>query len=247
VKIFAFDDHQRLLLQNWTETIYSNELASRYVDGVAFHWYDGDAFDIVTQLHHSFPEAMMLSSEVSYEKWRWSNATTLEAGDWSFGEGYAHDIIGNLNAGAIGWKDWNLVLDKNGGPNHLNNECDAAMMADVDAQRLYIHPQYYYVGHFSKFILPGSKRIPTNVKGSIPHVDPKRPYGTCTADDGLQAVAFERPDKRVAVVVLNCGGKSMNFKLKDGTCAIRASVPAHGIQTYLFERHGSRGEEVMYM
>lgn len=236
VKIFVFDDHQKQLLRNWTEVIYSHASASTYAAGVAFHWYDGDAFEIVDHLHRSFPEALLLSTEVSYEKWRWSNSTTLESGDWSFGEGYGHDIIGNLNAGATGWIDWNLLLDRHGGPNHLGNECDAAMMADVDAQRLYIHPQYYYVGHFSKFILQGSRRIPTTVTGSTPKVNRTRPYGTCTAEDGLQAVAFERPDSSMVVVVLNCGGKPIDFKLKSGMCALRLSIPAHAIQTYRFDQ-----------
>ena len=69
-------------------------------------------------------------------------------GDWSFGEGYAHDIMGDLNAGGgrhrissyfvarsaymvnhislvqgAGWIDWNLLLNEDGGPNHVGNVC----------------------------------------------------------------------------------------------------------------------------
>merc|ERR1739848_589246 len=106
-------------------------------------------------------------------------------------------------------------------------------MADVETQQPYIHPQYYYMGQFSKFILPGSRRVPISVTGSARHVEPGRPYGTCTAEDGLQAVAFERPDARIALVVLNCGDEPLRFKLKNGKCALRAQIPAHGIQTYL--------------
>lgn len=51
--------------------------------------------------------------------------------------GYAHDIMGNLNAGAVGWIDWNMLLDDTGGPNHVGNVCDAPMMASVtDQERL---------------------------------------------------------------------------------------------------------------
>merc|ERR1719313_2359356 len=108
-------------------------------------------------------------------------------------------------------------------------------MADIQAQRLYIHPQYYYIGHFSKYIPQGSRRIPTDIKGSAPHVsNTSRPYGTCTDEDGLQAIAFELPDGNITSVVLNCGDKPMDFKLKNGRCALRGSIPGHGIQTYIF-------------
>lgn len=38
-------------------------------------------------------------------------------GHWHFGETYAHDIIRDLTHWSIGWVDWNMVLDTNGGPN----------------------------------------------------------------------------------------------------------------------------------
>jgi hypothetical protein len=39
----------------------------------------------------------------------------------SNGERYAHDILGDLNAFVQGWTDWNVLLDAQGGPNHLQN------------------------------------------------------------------------------------------------------------------------------
>ena len=38
-------------------------------------------------------------------------------------------LLGNLNAGAHGIIDWNLLLDAQGGPNHKNNFCQAPLMA----------------------------------------------------------------------------------------------------------------------
>ena len=29
---------------------------------------------------------------------------------------YGADIMGNINAGAAGWIDWNILLNENGGP-----------------------------------------------------------------------------------------------------------------------------------
>lgn len=71
----------------------------------------------------------------------------VSLGSWETGESYAYDIIGDLNAWAVGWVDWNMLLDKQGknhhfhcmfsknhkgGPNHLNNFCDASLLVDTD-------------------------------------------------------------------------------------------------------------------
>lgn len=34
-------------------------------------------------------------------------------------------MIGNLNEGMNTFFDWNLILDQEGGPNHVKNFCDA--------------------------------------------------------------------------------------------------------------------------
>lgn len=231
-------DHNKDAVYTWARTMYNHPAASSYTSGIAFHWYSGDSFDNVARVHKEFPQALLLPSEATWEKAHWGPGTTPASGDWSFGEGYAHDIIGDLNAGAAGWTDWNLLLDTQGGPNHLGNYCDAPMMADAEEKRLYVHPQYYYVGHFSKYIPPGSKRIQSSVTGSNSYGGPIRAYGSCGGEDGLEATAFQLPDGRVAVVVLNCGDEAVDFKLKDGDRAVRASIPAHSIQTYVFQRLG---------
>ncbi|MCW8834191.1 MAG: glycosyl hydrolase, partial [Colwellia sp.] len=41
---------------------------------------------------------------------------------------YARNIIVSLNHWLEGWIDWNIVLDKNGGPNHVGNFCGAPIM-----------------------------------------------------------------------------------------------------------------------
>merc|ERR1711860_33384 len=92
------------------------------------------------------------------------------------------------------------------------------------------------MGHFSKYILPGSKRMGTAILSSHIHSGEARPYGTCDADDGLQATSFLQPqgaDYQVVVVVLNCGKEEMVFKLTDSKFAIKATIPGRAIQTFL--------------
>jgi len=234
VEIFIHD-HNKDHIYNFTKAVFTDPDASKYATGVAYHWYSGDQFDMLQKVKSDFPQATQLASEATYEQYRWKSGTTLAKGDWSFGEGYAHDIINDLNVGAIGWLDWNLVLDQVGGPNHVDNVCDSAVQVNLSKGEVYKHPQYYYIGHFSRFLLPGSLQLATEVKNSQSYQGELRAYGTCSADDGVEAVAAKRPDGQIAVVVLNCGDNAVDFKLQHGELAAKLSLPAHGIQTYMFK------------
>uniref|UniRef100_A0A7S0ATM4 Glucosylceramidase n=1 Tax=Pyrodinium bahamense TaxID=73915 RepID=A0A7S0ATM4_9DINO len=235
IAIFVYDDSKHLLPQ-YVNIALQHPTAAQYVQGAAFHWYTGDLFDRVSNVHQAFPQVMLLASEATYERRMWLPDQSSAYSDWRFGEGYAHDIIGDLNAGAVGWLDWNLLLDKTGGPNHVGNVCDAAVVADCEAQKLDFHPQYYYIGHFSKYIPPGSKRVGTSAKlfsTEYPTSTRPGPYGTCTGRAGLETTAFRRPDGWIAAVVLNCANVHIAFKLRHSASAVNANIPAHAIQTYL--------------
>ena len=64
-----------------------------------------------------------------------------------------------MNAGSNGILDWNIVLDDQGGPNHVGNFCDAPVMYDAEEDILDIRLSYYYLGHFSRFIRPNARRV----------------------------------------------------------------------------------------
>lgn len=239
ILMFAFD-HNKDTLPKWAQAIHANPAASHYLAGLAFHWYAGDGFEAVQQARRDYPQAVLLASEATYEQYRWHAGTTIEKGDWTFGEGYAHDIIGDLNAGSIGWIDWNLLLDQHGGPNHKGNSCDAALLADLASGKVYRHPQYYYVGHFSKFILPGATHLDVKVSGSKQYHGVVRPYGTCTEADGIEATASVRPDGAIVIVVLNCGDGAVDFQIKQGHYIADVNIPAHAIQTYILHEDAAQ-------
>jgi len=239
VKILGYD-HNKDHIEEWADALLGADSASaKYMDGIAFHWYSGSCFDNVANVAESYPDALLLPSEACFELTVLSDdegeATWIANGTWSKGEGYGYDIMGDLNAGSSGWTDWNILLDHEGGPNHVNNFCDAPVIADLreDAERaVYLHPQYFYLGHFSKFLLPDSVRVHSTVGGSdAPGGDCAWPYGGCDATT-LQATAFLRPDGQTAVVVMNCGeDKEMKLAAEGGV--ITNTVPANSIQTYL--------------
>jgi len=71
---------------------------------------------------------------------------------------------------------------------------------------------YYYIGHFSKFIRPGAKRV----------------VSSSTLDE-LQTTAFLNEDGTIAVVVLNATEKAEPFVLWVDGKAAKTESPAHSI------------------
>lgn len=54
--------------------------------------------------------------------------------------------------------DWNLALDTNGGPS-MTYDIDAAVIINQTGAEFYKQPIFYALGHFSKFVPPGAKRV----------------------------------------------------------------------------------------
>src|SRR5258706_16276531 len=90
-------------------------------------------------------------------------------------------MINDFNSGAEGWTDWNILLDERGGPNHVGNFCMAPIHADTRTGKLIYTNSYYYIGHFSKFIRPGARRVVAAPSRSrlllTPVVNPGRSVG----------------------------------------------------------------------
>jgi glucosylceramidase len=210
VKIIVYD-HNRNRIVEWAKTLYDDPAASRYVWGTGFHWYSGDHFDNVGLVHDLYPDKQLLFTEGCFYPFAWKNL-----GDWAAGETYARSMIQDLNHWTVGWVDWNLLLDETGGPNHVGNFCFAPVHADTRADTLAFMNSHYYIGHFSRFVRPGAKRI-----------------ACASSEDDLEAAAFVNPGGRVAVVVLNRSDRSIPFAVKAGDKAARTESPARSIRTFV--------------
>jgi glucosylceramidase len=204
-------DHNRGIMYERAKAIYDDAETAKYVWGTAFHWYVGDHFDNVRLVHEAWPDKNLLMSEAClypFDPGRFQ--------DWSLGEVYGNAIMHDLNNWAAGWTDWNILLDEHGGPNHVGNYCFAPVHADTGSGALTFLNSYYYIGHFSKFIRPGARRVATTLN-----------------DDRLLATGFKNADGRIVVVVLNLRDEAVDFKLWiDGQAATTTS-PAHSIITLL--------------
>lgn len=215
-KIIAWD-HNRDLVYQRASTMLTDAEAAQYVWGIGYHWYEPwsggeQMFDNVKLVHEMFPNTNLLFTEGTVDSFK-----PLEIASWRLGEAYGRSMINDFNSGAVGWTDWNVLLDENGGPNHVGNFCFAPVHADTKTGELFYTNSYYYIGHFSKFIRPGARRIASAPSRSV-----------------LLSTAFINPDGEVSVVVMNKSDQAVSYYLwLDGNAAEVSSLP-HSIQTLVF-------------
>ncbi|MDZ7792355.1 MAG: glycoside hydrolase family 30 protein [Spirochaetia bacterium] len=147
----------------------------------------------------------------------------VKLGQWDRGETYAHNIIGDLNAGVTLWLDWNMILDIQGGPNHVGNYCDAPVIADLDADTVHYQSSYAYIGHFSRYIHTGAMCLFCELS------DPSTE---------LEVSAFQNIDGSVVCVILNRGDAdtSASLQAKWTNDTVNAAIPAHSITTVTNEK-----------
>jgi glucosylceramidase len=169
-------------------------------------------FDNVRLVRETFPSKPLIFTEGTVDSFK---AEDIRA--WRLGEYYGRSMINDFNDGAVGWTDWNVLLDEQGGPNHVGNFCFAPVHADTKTGELIYTNSYYYIGHFSKFVRSGARRIAASPSRSA-----------------LLSTAFVNPDGKVSVVVMNKGDQKISYFLwMDGNAAEVTSLP-HSIQTLVF-------------
>ena len=159
IKLMMFDD-QRLLAPKWAREVFADEKALKYVSGIAVHWY-ADDFGLpfaLDQCHNEFPDKFILYTEAC-NVGQMDHKPPVVLGDWDRGERYLYNIIEDLNHWVVGWTDWNLALDINGGPSWCGSYVDSPMIIDHENHIFYKQPMYYALGHISRFVVPRSVRI----------------------------------------------------------------------------------------
>ena len=207
-------DHNRDAMVERASVIYGDAEAARYVWGTGFHWYMEDHFDHVQMVHDAWPDKQLLFTEGCQEGGpHW--------GRWELAERYARSMINDLNRWTVGWIDWNLLLDEQGGPNHVGNFCSAPFLAVLSEDGLHAQSSYAAIGHFARFVRPGAERV------------------LCAATrEALECTAFANPDGSVAVVVLNRSEHDIAFSLAIDGVAHATDLPAHAIATFVQARLG---------
>lgn len=239
-KILGYDQNRDAELIEWVDAMYDDEEAAKYYDGTAVHWYGSTFYHFPDALQYAYQKAPgkhliqsegCVDAEVPHwqdDAWYWAREATDWGWDWAPEDRkhlhpkyvpvfrYARDIIGCFNNQVDGWVDWNMVLDRQGGPNWAQNWCVAPVIVDPDKDEVYFTPIYYTMSHFSRFIRPGALRI-----------------GFENSHDELLTTAVRNPDGSIAVVLFNPTDKAIGVWLSLNGQSKEFSIRGKAIQTFV--------------
>lgn len=190
IAVYIWDHNKERLFDRVCDVV--DESTAQLISGAAFHWYSGDHFDALRLVRAHYPALELLFSEGCIEYNRFDRDDQLQSARM-----YAHDMIGNFNAGMNTFFDWNIVLDSDGGPNHAQNFCDAPILCCTKTGAFEKRLSYYYIWHFSHFIESGARHISTTAFSTE-----------------VDAAAFCNPDGKIIAVLSNNSAASRRVFLR---------------------------------
>ena len=212
-------DHNRDKMYRRVKESMAYPKARDVIWGVAYHWYGPEQSENLTMVHENYPEKHLIFTEGCVELVNDSGGTSSTAGmgAWKHGETYGRNIINDFNNYNEAWIDWNLILNECGGPNYVGNFCEAPILIDRKTDEIIYNKSYYYIGHFSRYIRPGAKRI------------------QCSSDagKGLYSVAYKNPDGETVIVVQNELNRQKRLALVINGMGANTELPPHSITTFI--------------
>lgn len=209
--LLVYDQNRGKELEDWSEVLLKDDSLRDLIYGTAVHWYTSTYkwFPESLQATHKLaPDKKIWNTEACVDAevphwqddaWYWQKEATDWGYTWAREEDkadhpkyvpvyrYARDIIGCLNNQVSAWVDWNIVLDRQGGPNHASNWCVAPVIVDTSSAEVYFTPLYTALRHFSAYIQPGAQVIAW--EGNLP--------------EGIHLCAVRNPNGEIIIPILN--------------------------------------------
>ncbi|MFH6972875.1 glycoside hydrolase family 30 protein [Flavobacterium petrolei] len=182
--------------------------ANPYVDGSAFHLYEGDISALST-VHNAFPNKNIYFTE------QYTASTGSFDGDLKWH--VKNVIIGSMRNWSRTALEWNLANNASFGPNTPGGctTCKGALTIN-SSDSFTRNVGYYIIAHASKFVPAGSVRISSNISGN------------------LNSVAFKSPGGKKVLIVENDGNTSEIFNIKQNGKWITTSLEAGSVGTYIW-------------
>ena len=182
--------------------------ANPYVDGSAFHLYEGDISALST-VHSAFPNKNIYFTE------QYTSSTGSYEGDLKWH--VKNVIIGSMRNWSKTALEWNLANNASFGPNTPGGctTCKGALTIN-SSDSFTRNVGYYIIAHASKFVPSGSVRISSNFSGN------------------LNNVAFKTPSGKKVLIVENDGNTSEIFNIKYNGNWITTSLEAGSVGTYIW-------------
>lgn len=211
IELFIWDHNKERLYERARDII--DDTTDELIAGAAFHWYSGDHFEALELVRRQYPGKKLILSESCLEFGKYDKEDQR-----TNAERLAHDMIGNMNAGMCAFYDWNILLDSEGGPNHVGNFCDAPFLFDIKEKRLERRKCQRYYWHFTHFIKKGAVRL-----------------GTTRYTDRLDFTAWENPDGSVTALLLNRTDETMKCNIRIAGEMFKLTAEPHSLTSAVIE------------
>ncbi len=221
IKIIIWD-HNKERVYDRAKATFTYKDAEKRVWGIGHHWYTGDHYDALRLTHEKFGK-VLISSEI---------CGPINQDAHAVAELYGKEICGDFNNFTAAFCDWNLLLSKQGGPFHnrsdktafragailedRNKGCYAPVLFDHQTKELIFTPIFYYIGHFSKFVQKGAKRIASTKYCQSLH--------TC---------AFKNPDGSIVLVVMNTDDDALPVIIRHQDVCTKTTLEPHAIMSVI--------------
>lgn len=216
----------------FNKNVLSNANAKKYIDGIAFHWYAGDLWHEISgvpmwsedfysldEIKTQFPDIHLYATEACQEKGPWF-------GSFDPADRYIYDILNDFEHGTETWIDWNLVLDKDGGPTQgVVNQCHAPIMLDQDNNVCY-QPSYYILKEISRNVQPGTISIKT------------------TTDTDVVKTAVIDDSGMISVMLGNVTNEEKNITLVDDDRSVDITLQPHSLTTVKYSSNYEPDESI---
>lgn len=204
-KIICFD-------HNCNNTDYPIYVAnnSPYVDGSAFHLYEGNISAMTTVKN--------ATNKNVYFTEQYTNPNGNFGGDLSWH--IENVVIGSMNNWSKTALEWNLASDNNTGPHTPGGSTNSMGALTINGNSVTRNVAYYIIAHASKFVAPGALRISSNSSGNI------------------KTTAFKNTDGSKVLLALNTSGSSISFKVKWGNQSFTYNLPGGAVATFKWYNGG---------
>jgi glucosylceramidase len=190
---------------DYPDTVFSDPAlaASPQIAGTAWHGYGGTP-GVMASLHEKYPSKGNYQTEHSGGTWVTNQVQT----DFE-------EIVQVMRNWGRAFVKWSLALDQNRGPN-AGGCATCSPLVTVDTSTGAVTPaiDYYTLGHFSKFVLPGARRV----------------YSSNAS--GVVSAAFVNPDGSKVLVAYNDTAKKKAFQVRWGTQSFAYTLPASAGATF---------------
>ncbi|MEV0369084.1 glycoside hydrolase family 30 beta sandwich domain-containing protein [Streptomyces sp. NPDC050636] len=172
--------------------------------GLAWHGYSGEVTE-QTRVHNKYPGLATYDTEHSGGWW----ITNQQREDM-------HNLIDYTRNWGRSWLKWSLAVDQNGGPHHGGCDgCTGLITVHHGGPKhgtVGYTVEYYTMGHLTRFVRPGARRIGSTDSADVPNVAWKNPNGS-------KALIVYNDTGSTQKADINWGGEHASYDLPAGASA----------------------------